>query len=193
VSPSFLATRVAFEIPFVLFVILLPFVSGGEKVDVLGLSVSEHGLTVAAGIVCKATLAVLATAVLAATTSMPEIVAGMQRLRVPRTLTAIAAFAVRYLEVVMDELRRLQLARVARGDDARWLWQASAVARTAGALAVRCLERGERVHTAMLARGFTGTVPEVGLAPRAAAGAWVVAALAVIPALAALVLLGGGG
>lgn len=192
VSPGFLAGRVAIEIPFILFVALLPFISGGERIDVLGVALSPHGLTVAAGIVCKATLAVLATAVLASTTPMPEIVAGLQRLHVPRTLSAIAGFAVRYLQVVMEELRRLQVARVARGDDARWLWQARTVARTAGVLAIRCFERGERVHTAMLARGFTGTMPDVGLAPRAAAGAWVVAAMAVVPALAALLLLGGG-
>jgi cobalt/nickel transport system permease protein len=29
----------------------------------------------------------------------------------------------------------------------------------AGALFVRCYERGERVHLAMLARGYTGTMP----------------------------------
>ena len=191
VSPRFLASRVAIELPFILFVVLLPFVSGGDRIDVLGIPVSEHGLTVAGGIVAKATLAVLATALLAATTAMPDIVTGLQRLHVPRTLSAIAAFAVRYLQVVLEELRRLQVARVARGDDARWLWQARTVARTAGALAVRCFERGERVHTAMLARGFGGTMPDVGMAPRAAAGAWLVASLAVVPALAALLLLGG--
>jgi cobalt/nickel transport system permease protein len=192
VSPGFLAGRVAIEIPFVAFVVLLPFVSGGERTDVLGVGVSEQGLTVAGGILAKATLAVLATAVLAATTPMPEIVAGLQRLRVPRTLTVIAAFAVRYLQVVMEELRRLQVARVARGDDARWLWQARTVARTAGALALRCFERGERVHTAMLARGFNGAMPDVGLAARAGASAWAVAAVAVLPALVALVVGGGG-
>ncbi|MGI8846333.1 MAG: cobalt ECF transporter T component CbiQ [Thermoleophilaceae bacterium] len=186
VSPGFLAARVAIEIPFVVFVVLLPFISDGHQVSVLGIGMSEHGLTVAGGIAAKATLAVLATGVLAATTPMPEIVAGMQRLRVPRTLTAIAGFAVRYLQVVMDELRRLQVARVARGDDARWLWQARTVTRTAGTLAVRCFERGERVHTSMLARGFHGRMPDVGMTPPAVAVAWLFAALPVVPAVAAL-------
>lgn len=187
VSPGFLAGRVAIELPFVLFVLLLPFVSGGEQVTVLGAGLSEHGLAVAAGIAAKATLAVLATAVLASTTPMPEIVAGLQRIHVPRTLTAIAGFAVRYLQVVLDELRRLQVARVARGDDARWLWQARTVARTAGALAVRCFERGERVHTSMLARGFDGRMPDMGLAPPALPPAWAAAGLPVVCVLAATV------
>lgn len=192
VSPGFLASRVAIEIPFVLFVLLLPFVSGGDQVTVLRIGLSEHGLEVAGGIAAKATLAVLATAVLASTTPMPEIVAGLQRMRVPRTLTAIAGFAVRYLQVVLEELRRLQVARVARGDDARWLWQARTVTRTAGALAVRCFERGERVHTSMLARGFDGRMPDVGLAPHALPAAWLAAAVPVAPVLAAMVAARGG-
>jgi cobalt/nickel transport system permease protein len=193
VSAGFLAARLAIEVPFVLFVVLLPFVSGGPRVDVLGVGLSEPGLTTAGGIAAKATLAVLAAAILAATTTAPDVVAGLQRLRVPRVLTAVGGFAIRYVQVVLDELRRLQVARVARGDDARWLWQARTVARTAGALAMRCFERGERVHGAMLARGFTGHLPDVAGAPRGRATAWLAAAAVVLaPVLATLAARGGG-
>jgi len=181
---GFLARRLVVEVPFVAFVVLLPLVTAGPRVDVLGVGLSEDGLWTAWGIVAKATLAVLATGVLAATTTAPEIVAGLERLRAPRTLTAVAGFALRYVQVVMDEMRRLQLARVARGDDPRWLWQARTVARTAGAVAIRCFERGERVHTAMLARGFDGRMPVLGLTGSATATAWLVAAACVAPAAA---------
>lgn len=183
---AFLAKRLLVEVPFVLFVVALPFASGGPTTDVLGLGLSEHGLWSAFGIVAKATFAVLAAGVLAATTSGPEVLAGLERLRTPRTLTTIAAFALRYVQVVMDELARLQLARVARGDDPRWLWQARTVARTAGALLVRCFARGERVHTAMLARGFDGRMPSVGLGAAATPAAWTLAAAVVLPATAAI-------
>jgi cobalt/nickel transport system permease protein len=163
VPASLLVSRLVVEIPFVAFVLVLPFAAEGPRLDVLGVGLAEAGLWTAWGIAAKATLAVLATGVLAATTPAPEIVAGLERLRVPRQLTAIAGFAIRYLQVVLDEFRRLQAARVARGDDPRWLWQARAAARSAGALAVRCFERGERVHRAMLARGFDGRTPAVGL------------------------------
>ncbi|MEA2270382.1 MAG: cobalt/nickel transport system permease protein [Solirubrobacteraceae bacterium] len=184
VDPRFLARRLLIEVPFIAFVVLLPFVSGGPRVEVLGIGLSEAGLWTAGGIAAKATLAVLATGVLAATTTAPEIIAGMERLRAPRALTAVAGFALRYVQVVVDEMRRLQLARVARGDDPRWLWQARTVARTAGTLAVRCFERGERVHTAMLARGFDGRMPVMGLAAAATAPAWMLAAALVLPAAA---------
>lgn len=181
-EPAFLARRLLVEVPFVAFVILLPFVSDGPRVEVLGIGLSADGLWTAWGIAAKATLAVLATGVLAATTTGPEIIAGLERLRAPRTLTAVAGFALRYAQVVMEELRRLQLARVARGDDPRWLWQARTVARTAGAVAIRCFERGERVHAAMLARGFDGRMPVLGLGSSATATAWAVAGAVVLPA-----------
>lgn len=191
-----LARRLVVEIPFVLFVVVLPFAAGGREVDVLGLGLSVSGLEAAGAIFLKATLAVLATGLLAATTPVPEILAGAERLRVPRTCTTIAAFAIRYLQVVLDELARLQQARVARGDDPRWLWQARAVGKSTGALVIRCFERGERVHLAMLARGFDGRMPDLVLRERAGAATWalvlVLPATAAVTTLAAALLSGGG-
>ena len=51
------------------------------------------------------------------------------------------------------------VARQSRGYDPRWLWQARAVASSAGTLFVRSFERGERVHLAMVSRGYAGAMP----------------------------------
>lgn len=194
VAPRELAARLLVELPFVLVVLGLPFTAGGPEVQVLGVGLSEAGIEAAWGVACKATLVVLAAGVLASTTTAPEILAGLERLRVPRQLTAVGAFAVRYVQVVLDELRRLQRARTARGDDPRWVWQGRAAGRSAGALAVRCLERGERVHRAMLARGFDGRLPQVGVAAPTPVIAMVpVVLVAAAPALAAAVLARAGG
>src|SRR3712207_2020427 len=56
------------ELPFVLFAVLLVFVSRGPRTEVLGLSVSQSGLAVGGGLLAKATLSVLAATLLAATT-----------------------------------------------------------------------------------------------------------------------------
>jgi cobalt/nickel transport system permease protein len=178
-----LLVRLVVEIPFLAFVVLLPFVAGAE------------GLALAGAIVCKATLVVLATGILSATTPAPEIIMGLERLRVPAAFTAIGALAVRYLMVVLDELRRVNTARQARGDDARWFWQVRAVAQSTGTLAIRCIDRGERVHAAMLARGYDGRLPAVALgaaeaSPRVLAAT--LAGVAVVPALVATVLTRGG-
>jgi cobalt/nickel transport system permease protein len=154
-----LARRLVVEVPFVLFALALPFVGRGERTYVLGLSLSVSGLWAMESILVKATLGLAASLVLTATTPPAELIGGLERLRVPQIFTAVAGFMVRYADVVVGELRRMRVARESRGCDARWLWQARAVAASAGALFVRCFERGERVHLAMLSRGFDGTMP----------------------------------
>jgi cobalt/nickel transport system permease protein len=41
------------------------------------------------------------------------------------------------------------------------VWQATAIASTAGTLFVRSYERGERVHLAMMSRGYAGSMPAI--------------------------------
>jgi cobalt/nickel transport system permease protein len=156
---AFVARRMVIEVPFVAFALFLPFVAQGERVEVAGLSLATEGLWAAWNIVAKATLGVATTVVLAATTPVAAILDGFDRLRVPRLFTAVAGFMVRYLDVVVGEARRMRVARLSRGDNGRWLWQARAVATSAGTLFVRSFERGERVHLAMLSRGFDGSLP----------------------------------
>ena len=123
------------------------------------MSLSVPGLWATWSIGMKATLGIAAATVLGSTTRPADIVEGLERLRCPRTVTVIAGFMVRYIDVVGDELRRLAVARVSRGDDPRWIGQVRATAMTVGTMFVRSYERGERVHQAMVARGFSGTVP----------------------------------
>lgn len=169
------ARRLTIETPFIVFALLLPIVARGERVSVLGVSLSLSGLWSAWNIMAKGTLGVAVAVVLSATTPVGDLLAGAQRLRVPPAFTAIGGFMVRYGEVVSGELDRMRVARISRGDDPRWLWQARSVATTAGALFVRSFERGERVHLAMVSRGFDGTWPR-GPAGRVPLADWGVAA-----------------
>src|SRR5262245_35283276 len=93
---------------------------------------------------------------LAGTTRPQELVAGLQRLRLPRLLVETLSFMVRYLDVVADDLRRMRIARDSRAFSARGPRHWGVLASTAGALFVRSYERGERVHLAMLSRCYTG-------------------------------------
>ena len=187
----FVATRALVVLPFLLLALLVPIVGEGERVDVLGVSLSQEGLWAGWAIAVRALLGVSASILLAATTELPDVLRGMERLRVPSVLTQIAAFMLRYLEVVVGELGRMRTAMTARGYDPRWLWQARPMAAGAGALFIRSFERGERVHAAMLARGYDGTMPQLRT-DHATAADWSralpVAATSVCAALAALLL-----
>jgi cobalt/nickel transport system permease protein len=154
-----LARRLTIELPFVAFAVLLPLVGTSPKVEVLGLHLSEPGLWAAWAIVAKGTLGVSATILLASTTPVPQLIGALERLRVPRTLTAIMSFMIRYGDVMTGEMHRMRIARESRGAHGRWLWQARATASSAGALFVRSYERGERVYLAMESRGYSGSMP----------------------------------
>lgn len=156
---SHVARRLALEAPFVAFAVFLPFVGRGERVHFLGLSLSVAGLWAAWNILVKGSLGVLAAVVLASTTTVRDLLVGLERLRMPSVLVQITSFMVRYGEVVTEEMRRMKVARQSRGHDPRWIWQARAVAASAGALFIRSYERGERVYLAMQSRGYTGSMP----------------------------------
>ncbi|WP_380169047.1 cobalt ECF transporter T component CbiQ [Jannaschia sp. R86511] len=180
--PGLVLRRMVIEVPFVVFAVLLPFVALGERVDVLGLQLSADGLLGGFNILAKGTLGVVAAVLLSATTTPRDLVVGLQRLRVPGLFVTILSFMVRYLDVVVDDMRRMALARASRGFQARHLGHVPVVAKAAGALFIRSYERGERVHLAMVSRGFTGTMPQLA-APRPTAGQW--AAVAAVWLLAA--------
>ncbi|WP_406296569.1 cobalt ECF transporter T component CbiQ [Embleya sp. NBC_00888] len=181
VPAGFLLRRMLVELPFVGFAVLLPFVANGPHVEVLGLSLSRDGLLGAWNIMAKGTLGVIAGVLLAATTELRALLLGLQKLRLPPLLIQIMSFMLRYGAVITAEMGRMRIARESRGFLARDLRQAPVVAKSAGALFIRSYERGERVHLAMLSRGYTGTMP-VLLDTRATGAQW--AAAATLPAAA---------
>ena len=179
----FLVPRLAVVAPFLVGAMLLPFVASGPRVEVLGVPLAVEGLWGGLGIAARSILGASASLLLVATTEIADLLRGLERLRAPRLLTQIAAFMVRYLEVIVGEVGRQRRAMTARGYDPRWLWQLRPLTAGLGVLFVRSYERGERVHAAMRARGFDGGMPVLVEERPAGARAWLVAA--VLPLLAA--------
>lgn len=170
----YLLPRMVIEVPFLVFAALMPFIAEGPRVAVplvggLELSLSESGLVAAWGLAVKGTLGVLASLTLAATTEPTAVLRGLQRLGMPELLVQIMSFMVRYLDVVTADLGRMITSMRSRGVDPRSPRHWPALARTLGALFVRSYERGERVHLAMLSRGYDGRLPDLDTSPRALA------------------------
>ncbi|CAN5452175.1 cobalt ECF transporter T component CbiQ [soil metagenome] len=152
----YLLPRMVVEVPFVVFALLLPFIATGPRISLGPLTVSEAGLFAAWTLLAKATLGVFAALVLAATTGPQDVVTGLHRLRLPAAMVLILSFMIRYVEVVAGEMHRMRIARISRGFSERSIRAWPVIARSAGALFIRSYERGERVHLAMLARGYDG-------------------------------------
>jgi cobalt/nickel transport system permease protein len=161
IPPGWIARRSVIEAPFVVLAVLLPITGGMPYVEWFGLSLSEPGLLGAWNILVKGTLGVLTSLTLAATTSLRDLLLGLQQLHVPGPVVTIVTLMLRYVEVIAAEAGRMRLARISRGHDPRFLWQAGATARGVGALFIRSYERGERVHLAMLSRGWAGDMPRL--------------------------------
>jgi cobalt/nickel transport system permease protein len=91
----------------------------------------------------------------------------MRALHVPKLLVAIFGLMWRYIFVMADEALRLLRARAARSGasrDAQYktggslAWRARVTGGMAGNLLVRSFERGDRIYSAMAARGYDGEV-----------------------------------
>jgi cobalt/nickel transport system permease protein len=188
VPAGFLLRRLLIEVPFVAFAFLMPFVAEGPRTEVLGLSLSVNGLWGAWNILAKGTLGVAASVLLASTTELRALLLGLQRLRLPALLVQIASFMIRYGDVITDEMRRMRVARASRGFEARGPRHWGVLAKSAGALFIRSYERGERVHLAMVSRGYTGSMPVIDEVT-ASRAQWSYAAA--LPAAALLVCLMG--
>ncbi len=167
----FVATRMLIELPFVVAALAFPFFTAGDKVTVLGLELSRTGLWDMWNVLAKATLGLFTSIVLAGTTDIPSMLRGFEKLHVPRTLTAIMGFMIRYLDVVLGEFRRMRVAMQSRGHDPTWIGQAGPYARSAGLIFIRSYERGERVYLAMASRGYSGQMPATP-GDEATAGQW---------------------
>lgn len=150
--------RMLIEVPFVLFAVLMPFFGTEPRIEVLWFSLSEAGLWAAFGILAKGTIGVVTSVTLAATTRARDLLQGLESLGVPDLLVQIATFMLRYSAVIADDLSRMKVARESRGFSATGIKHWKVLANSAGALFIRSYERGERVHLAMLSRGYNGTI-----------------------------------
>jgi cobalt/nickel transport system permease protein len=108
----------------------------------------------------KSYVSALAVLALVATTPLPALLHGLERMRAPVFLLTVAQFLYRYLFVISEEAQHMAKSAAARGGSARGMATGRRRFRAAaGALSVlfaRSYGRAQDVHRAMLARGFTG-------------------------------------
>ena len=163
VAPRDIWRRARFILPVVLFVaVFLPFVrKGGQAYEIGPLTAYQGGLEVFGAVAMKATIGTISAVLLGATTTFPAVLRGLEAMRVPKLLVLIAAFMYRYLFVIVEEAGRMRAALAARAYRPRTALHAGALGRVATAMFLRTYARGERVYHAMLARGYSGAMPQL--------------------------------
>ncbi len=163
---SFFTVRRSFiALPFLLAALPLPFLTPGPplwSVPGLGWVVTSTGLVRFLTILIRTWIAVQASIVLSATTPASDLMWGLNALRFPRLIVAIIGFMLRYLFILADEALRMVRARASRSPRLAGIkrpgviWQSRVAGAMVGSLFLRSLERSERVHAAMLSRGYDG-------------------------------------
>lgn len=161
--------RALLALPFVAAVVPLLFTREGSaifSVPLVGWTASSEGLTAVASIMLRSWCAVLMAIVLTSCTTPIDLIRGMERLKTPRILASTVFFMYRYLFVIGGEGQRLMRARDARSavsdsglkPGGSIAWRGRVLGNMVGSLFIRSYERSERIHAAMLSRGYDGSI-----------------------------------
>ncbi len=174
---------------------ILPFTvptRSGDTVLVIaglpGLAFNVRGLAMAGLICLKATAISFAVEIMIGREPFPVFLQAIETLGVPQPICRMIALVNRYMFVFGDEAGRMLRGMHVRGFRGGSLANtARAVGNLLGMLFVRSLERTERVHEAMVSRGFSGrTSRTVQFSFRA--GDWAKGLLITAPGLGLLLL-----
>jgi cobalt/nickel transport system permease protein len=160
-TPGRLARRVAPPLGFVLLVSAgVLFLAPGDAVArIAGVTITDAGLLRFGSALGRAAVALGAAVILVSTTRFGDLVRALRSFRLPAVMTDSLGLAYRYLYILDDEVERVRRAARSRNAGAGSAPRRRLLMGIAAAALRRSLDHGDRVHQAMLARGYTGQVP----------------------------------
>lgn len=185
IRPAVLLRRLALPLGFVALVSvgLLVLAPGAPIVTVGPLAITDGGAVRFGSAVGRAIVALGAAIVLVSTTRFTELLGALRTLRLPAAVTTALGLAYRYLYILNDEVERLRRAARSRNAAGGTAPRRRLLIGIAATALRRSFDRSERVHHAMLGRGYTGTMPALRAPPAAGSPALEVGAALVIVAL----------
>jgi len=151
----YLAKKIAIVIPFAVMVGMFnPLLDRQVMLQVGSLGITGGWISFAS-IVVRAVLTVGAALALVAVTGFPGICAALERLGMPQPFAVQLLFLYRYIFVLTEEGGQMARARELRTFGARGRG-IGVYGSMIGHLLLRTWMRAERIHMAMLGRGFSG-------------------------------------
>ena len=139
--------------------VVVPLTHGGQPLFQIGpFSLSRAGIMLAARITLKSNAILLSMIALIATMKLATLGYALKQLTVPQKIIQLLLMNYRYIFVLEQEYQRLIRAAKIRGFQPKTnLHTYRTYAYVVGMLLVRATSRAQRVHQAMLCRGFKGT------------------------------------
>ncbi len=147
-----------YVLPFVVLIGIFNPLIDKETAFMAGSIAVSKGWISFASIILRGILAVQAALILISAHGFTAMCSSLRKLGLPTFLVTQIQFVYRYLGVLLSEALNIQRSANARGYGKKnfplKIWGAMT-----GQLLIRTLDRGESIHRAMLARGFTGSLP----------------------------------
>jgi cobalt/nickel transport system permease protein len=153
----YLAKKILIAVPFAFFIGIFNPLLDRQVMAHLGPLAISGGWISFASIMLKFVLTVSAALILVAVTGFHKVSFALERLGLPRAFALQLLFLYRYLFVLGDEAARLVRARALRSFNGRGLGFRT-YSSMLGHLLLRTLDRAQRLHRAMLSRGFDGEI-----------------------------------
>ena len=154
---GYILRKIIIVIPFALLIGLFNPVFDRQVLMQIGSLDIWGGWISCFSILIRAILTASAAIILVAITGFPAICEALEKLKMPQTFAVQLLFLYRYIFVLTDEGVRTARARQLRTFGKRGLGIRH-FGSLVGHLLLRTWERAERIHMAMLARGFAGEV-----------------------------------
>jgi len=143
--------------PFAVMIgIFNPFFDRQILMHIVGLPVSG-GVVSLTSILLRFALTVSAALILIAVTGFEAVCLALERLKVPRAFVVQLLLLYRYLFVLLEEGLSIRRAYALRSGHARGV-DMRVYGSLLGQLLLRTLSRAQRIHQAMLCRGFDGRI-----------------------------------
>lgn len=157
---KFLSGKLLFMLPFSLMLGMLnPWLDQGQWITPWGNTVSSGWLSLFS-IVLRVLLCVSISILLFSATGIKPIVTALQRMKVPRVLTTQIYLLYQFFFVVADEFISMLQAYSLRKVKKENAIQFSFYTQLLKTLFIRSMDRCVRIHQSMLARGFSGQLPD---------------------------------
>jgi len=153
--PLYIVRKVALLCPFVLVVGIFNPVFDREVLVQLGTLSISAGWISFVSILVRSILTVGAAFILVGVTGFTAVCQALERMGMPQVFAVQLLFLYRYIFVLTEEGGRASRARELRSCGRKGLGIRS-FGSLVGHLLLRTWQRAERIHMAMLARGFTG-------------------------------------
>ncbi len=154
---KYLLRKVLLAAPFAFLIgIWNPFLDSNVSFHIGPVGISGGWLSFAS-IMIRFALTVFTVLALIATTGFNAVCMALERLGVPRGFVVQLLFLYRYIFVLTEEAGRMARARSLRSFDGKGMG-IRVFGSMIGNLLLRTLDRAQRIHIAMLSRGFDGEI-----------------------------------